>query len=199
VVAHHPREQHHRRGLTPAQGKSEAMSVLTPEILAYVGMSTKTEFACDPVEQGAVRRFAHAIMDADPSYGPDAPRDSRYGGPIAPPLFAIDMQRRPFDSPDPVQDRAHDPHFDGSGTRPGLPAIEPLKAYAVLNGGAEFEFFRYPRHGETVSVTQRYADITEKSTSKGPLILVTMEAEYRTGGDELLMRSRRTILRRPAA
>ena len=175
------------------------MAILTPDILAYVGLSTQAELACDPVEQGAVRRFAHAIMDDDPNYGPQAPADNGYGGPIAPPLFPIDALRRPYESADPIQARAHDPDFDGAGTRPGLPPIEPLKAYAVLNGGAEFEFFRYARHGERIQVEQRYADIVEKATSKGPLILVTLESVYRTGEGELLMRARRTILRRPAA
>ncbi|MBU1361369.1 MAG: MaoC family dehydratase N-terminal domain-containing protein [Gammaproteobacteria bacterium] len=174
-------------------------SLLTPEILAYVGLSNAPELACDPVEQGAVRRFAQAIMDADPDYGPAASHDAPWGGPIAPPLFANHAIRRPFGAPDMVQDRAGDPHFDGSGGQPGgLPPIEPLKDFAVLNGGAEFELYRYARHGEHIRVTQRYADITEKLSSKGSMILVTVEAEFRTGDDELLLRARRTLIRRPA-
>ena len=175
------------------------MKLLTPEIMAYVGVSTQAEFACDPVEQGAVRRYAQAIMDDDADYGPDAPGGTPWGGPIAPPLFPNHAVRRPLGSPDIVQERAHDPHFDGTGAPSGgLPPIEPLKSFAVLHGGAEFELIRYARHGERVQVTQRYADITEKTSSKGSMILVTVEAEFRTGDNELLLRARRTVIRRPA-
>ena len=41
-----------------------------------------------------------------------------------------------------------------------------------------------------------YADITEKETSKGPIILVVTEAEFATPNGEVLMRARRTIIRR---
>jgi len=175
------------------------MTILTPEILAYVGVSAATEFACDPVEQGAVRRFAQAIMDDDPDYGPDAPSTTPWGGPIAPPLFPNHATRRPLGTRDVLQDRAHDPNFDGSGDRPGgLPLIAPLKSFAVLNGGAEFELYRYARQGERVHVSQRDAAITEKTSSKGSMILVTVEVEIRTANDELLLRARRTVIRRPA-
>jgi hypothetical protein len=175
------------------------MTMLTPEILAYVGVSTATEFACDPVEQGAVRRYAQAIMDDDPDYGPDAPASTPWGGPIAPPLFPNHAHRRAFGTPGIVQLRANDPDFDGTGGQAGgLPPIEPLKHFAVLNGGAEFELYRYARQGERVQVTQRYADITEKVSSKGSMILVIVEAEIRTAENELLLRARRTLIRRPA-
>lgn len=174
------------------------MAILTPEILAYVGVSTATEFACDPVEQGAVRRYAQAIMDDDPDYGPGAPSDTPWGGPIAPPLYPNHAHRRPLGTPDLVQQRAHDPDFDGTGSQTsGLPAIAPLRDFSVLNGGAEFELYRYARHGERVQMTQRYADITEKTSAKGPMILVTVEAEMRTDSGELLLRARRTLIRRP--
>ena len=42
----------------------------------------------------------------------------------------------------------------------------------------------------------RYADIVERETSKGSMILVTIETEYRNGNDELLVKTRRTLIRR---
>ena len=39
-------------------------------------------------------------------------------------------------------------------------------------------------------------DIVEKETSKGPIVLVVTESEYRTGAGELLIRTRRTQIRR---
>ena len=164
----------------------------------YIGAQSDWEIACDPVEAGAVRRFAQAIMDEDADYSVSA--SGRFSGPVAPPLFPTLMFRRRLGNPDPLQDNALNPDFDGVGpnstvTR-GLPDIEPLAGYALLNGGSEIEFFRYSRHGETVRMRSRYADISEKQTSKGPIVLVVTESEFETTDGELLMKTRRTIIRR---
>lgn len=172
------------------------MSLITDEIRACIGVWSEAVVACDPVEQGAVRRFAQAIMDDDPAYAPGAGEGTRYGGPIAPPLFLNHMLRRPLGTPDVVQQRAHDPDFDGVVAAAGLPAIGPLAHLPVLNGGSEFEFFRYARHGELVAVRQRYAEIREKASSKGTLIAIVIEGEARTREGQLLLRARRTLLRR---
>lgn len=171
--------------------------LLTQEVKAYIGLSTQAEFACDPVEAGAVRRFAQAIMDEHDAYQPHANEaNQRYGGPIAPPLFANHMVRRPLGTEDPLQSNAHDPDFDGVLPISSLPAIEPIRHLASLNGGSEFEFFRYARHGERVSVKLSYEDIVEKDSSKGPMLLVVRLYEFRSGDGELLMRSRMTVIRR---
>ncbi len=172
------------------------MSLITDEVRAYVGRWSQPQEACDAVEPGAVRRFAQAIMDEDPAYAADADAGSRCGGPIAPPLFPNHMLRRPLGTPDLLQQRAHDPDFDGVVPAAGLPAIAPLAHLPVLNGGSEFEFIRAARHGERVTVRQRYADISEKTSSKGTLIVVVIEGEVRTLQGELLLRARRTLLRR---
>lgn len=174
-------------------------SRIPSEALALVGAWTEPEPACDAVEPGAVRRFAQAIMDEDPAYGPDAPTDSRYGGPIAPPLFPNHMLRRPFGTPDLLDEGARaDPDFDGVLPAAGLPPLPGLQQLPVLNGGSEFEFYRYARHGERVTFRQRYADIREKASGQGPLAVVVIEGEIRTLDGELLLRSRRTLLRRLA-
>ena len=174
------------------------MAILPEAAKKYVGMTSAKEVACDAVEPGAVRRYAQAIMDDDHAYWDDREAIARYGGPVAPPLFPTHLLRRPFGTPDPLQERAHDPDFDGltNGSSQGLPTIEPLKGLALLNGGSEIEFFRYARHGETVTVQSRYSSITEKETSKGPMIFVVIESDYCNGKGELLMKTRRTIIRR---
>jgi hypothetical protein len=164
----------------------------------YIGVQSEWETACDAVEPGTVRRFAQAIMDEDPAYGRDA--EARFGGPVAPPLFPMLMFRRPLGAADPLQTNASNPDFDGLGqassaTR-GLPAIEPLAGYAILNGGTEVELFRYARHGETIRMRSRYAEITEKETSKGPIVLVVTESEFAKPDGEVLLRARRTLIRR---
>jgi hypothetical protein len=174
------------------------MPILPEAAKAYIGVESSVEIACEPVERGAVRRYAQAILDEDPIYGGPCANNERFGGPVAPPLFPTHQFRRPFGTPDPVQLNAQNPDFDGIGptTSQGLPEITPLRGFALLNGGSEIEFFRYARHGEHVTLKSRYADISEKETSKGPIIFVTIESEYRTGSGELLIRTRRTLLRR---
>lgn len=174
------------------------MPILPEAARAYIGMQSTEEIACDPVERGAVRRYAQAIMDEDPIYWGPCDNNAAYGGPVAPPLYPTHLFRRPFGTPDPIQENARNVDFDGIGATAsqGLPEIEPLKGFALLNGGSEIEFYRYARHGETIRLTSRYADIHEKETSKGPMIFVIIESEYRNGAGELLIRTRRTHIRR---
>jgi hypothetical protein len=175
------------------------MSELSEALKPYIGLASQTDIACDTVERGAVRRYAQAIMNEDPIFSQACDNNLRYGGPVAPPLFPTHLFRRPFGAPDPIQGNAHNPDFDGivaSTLASGLPELLPLKGYALLNGGSEIEFIRYARHGETITVKTRYADITEKETSKGLIILVVLESEYRNEHGDLLIRTRRTQIRR---
>lgn len=174
------------------------MALLPEAAKKYIGLTSEKETACDVVEAGAVRRYAQAIMDEDPIYAPSGDAHVRYGGPVAPPFFPTHMVRRPLGAPDNVQKYARDPDFDGIGptAAQGLPEIEPLKGMSLLNGGAEVEFFRYARHGETVTVQSRYLSITEKETSKGPIILVVIESDYCGTDGSLIVKSRRTQIRR---
>jgi hypothetical protein len=172
------------------------MALLTDEVRQYIGAEGPAIAACDPVEKGAVRRYAQAIMDPDPAYASDE-AGARFGGAVAPPLYPSFMFRTPFGSPDLLTERAHDPDFDGimMGVSSGLPEL-PLPGFALLNGGAEVEFHRYARHGETVLQKSRYADIYERETKSGPMIFVIIETDYTTEAGELLMRARKTIIRR---
>lgn len=174
------------------------MALLTDEVRRYIGVETEEEVACEPVEKGAVRRYAQAIMDDDPIYYSEEVAGAlRYGAPVAPPLFPTHMFRRPFGTPDPLQEHASDPDFDGivGSTSQGLPEL-PLPGLALLNGGSEIEFYRYARHGETVKCRSRYQDIYERETRSGPMIFVVIESEYLSGDGDLLLRVRKTLIRR---
>jgi len=172
------------------------MALLTEELRSYIGREGPTFGACDAVEAGAVRRYAQAIMDPDPAYASDR-EGVRYGGAVAPPLYPSFMFRTPFGAPDVLTERAHDPDFDGivMGVGNGLPEL-PLHGLALLNGGAEVEFYAYARHGERVLQTSRFADIQEKETKSGPMLLVIIETEFTNEAGQLLLRSRKTIIRR---
>ncbi|MGB6105780.1 MAG: MaoC family dehydratase N-terminal domain-containing protein [Pusillimonas sp.] len=174
------------------------MTILPETAKAFIGKASTSETTCDPVERGAVRRYAQAIMDEDPIFWSACEDNARFGGPVAPLLYPTYLFRRPFGAPDPLQLNANNPNFDGAGQTAlqGLPEIESLKSYSLLNGGSEVEFFSYARHGETITLKSRYADIVEKETSKGPMVFVIIESEYRSDGGRLLIRARRTLIRR---
>jgi len=164
-----------------------------------VGAESGLEVACDPVERGAVRRYVQAYMDDDPIfYSEEKTHSLKYRVPVAPPLFPMNMFRRPPGTPDPFAGRANDPHFDGivDSTAQGLPPLPLPQGVGLLNAGTDVEVFRYARHVETVTAKSRYYSITEKESSKGPMLLVVIETEYRTEGGELLLRAKKTQIRR---
>ena len=75
------------------------MSLLTDEVRSFIGRIGTTDVACDTVEQGAVRRYAQACMDTSARYLPSS-EDPRFDGPVAPPLYPMNMFRRAPDTPD---------------------------------------------------------------------------------------------------
>jgi acyl dehydratase len=171
---------------------------LTDEIRAMIGLKTSLQRCCDVVEPGAVRRYAQAIMDLDPIYAdPDIAATTRYGAPVAPPLFPTAMLRLGFDEPDPLQARASDPDFDGAvaSATYGLPPL-PLPDSPFVNGGVEVEFYRYPRHGEEVFVQAAYEDIVERETSKGWMLFVHYDCQFLDAQQKLLLRYRRVQVRK---
>lgn len=175
------------------------MALLTAEIQKLIGAGSEMETACERVERGAVRRYAQAYIDADPVfYSDEHTRNSRYGGPVAPPLFPMNMFRLPFGTPDPFAAHADDPDFDGivGSTAQGLPPLPLPPGTGLLNAGTEVELFRYARHGETVTARSSYHSITEKQNSKGPMLLVVIETEYRNEAGDLLLRVKKTQIRR---
>jgi len=172
------------------------MTLMNDAVRALVGATSERVLAWDSVERGAVRRYAQAIMDQDPAYADDASA-ARYGGAVAPPVYPVFMFRMPFGAPDILTERASDPDFDGlvTSVSSGLPEL-PLPGLALLNGGAELEFFRYARHGERIYQRSRYAEIYEKQSRNGPMILVVVETDYETEAGEVILRNRKTLIRR---
>jgi hypothetical protein len=168
------------------------MKLLTEDVLRFVGVESLVVTAPEPVERGAVRRYAQAIMDEDAMFAPGGPEAA-----VAPMLFSSHMFRRPFGSEDPLVANAHDPDFDGavgSAIR-GLPEL-PLRGLTRLNGGSEIECYRYARHGETIRMQSRYVDIKERDSSKGPMILAVVETRYLGDDDATVLVVRNTAIYR---
>lgn len=174
------------------------MPRMTEQLAAMIGLKAPEQLCCDPVEQGAVRRFAQAVGDLDPIYADaDHAAVTRYGEPVAPPLFPLAMLRLPFGEMSPVDERAGDEAFDGATQTAtyGLPEL-PLENSPYVNGGVEVEIFRYARHGERVRLRARYKDIYEKETSKGWYIFVVYEVSFLDQSGEAIMLLNRTQIRR---
>jgi Uncharacterized conserved protein len=168
---------------------------VTPEVAALIGAQSDWVEAAHPVEASEVRRFHQAVMDPAPRYW-DPSAAERYGGPVAPPGFPVHAFRRPFDTPDPLEAMTQ-PDYDGvdRALRPGLPPVMvPLKR--LMNGGYEYELYRYARLGDRIFARSRYADIYQRNGRTGPIVFVLVEDEYINQRGEPLLRSRNTIILR---
>lgn len=170
---------------------------VTEAVQALIGRQSAPVEATHPVEASEVRRFHHATMDAAPRYWDAAsPGAVRAGGVVAPPAFPVHAFRRAAYEADPLAAEAAS-DFGGYGRtlRPGLPALDvPLDR--LLNGGYEYEFFRYVRMGERVVCRSRYKDIYQRTGASGPMVFVVIEDEYATTDGEPLLRSLNTMILR---
>ena len=165
-----------RSPLSPA-----ASRLLGPHQTSQVGKWSERQYAPEPVERGAIRRFAQAIMDPDPWYADDAAAQAgRFGQIVAPPLFPLHALRRAAGTPDPLSAAVADPHFDGFGqlsTILGLESLDlPLKRF--LNGGSDHTMFSLARMGERISVLSRYEDLYVKDGKDGPLVFAVIHSRF---------------------
>ena len=116
------------------------MALLNAEALAYIGRSSEFELACDAVEAGAVRRYAQAIMDDDPAYAPP----EAGGGGLAPLLYPTHLFRRAWGTPDPIQDHASDPDFDGLSCPVPVGAMGAMNHSSCCCTNADLSHFSLP-------------------------------------------------------
>jgi hypothetical protein len=168
---------------------------ITPAVKALIGTESPAILAHHAVEASEVRRFHQAVMDHAPRYW-DLHAAERYGGPVAPAGFPVHAYRRAEHEPDPLENM-DSPDYDGvdRALRPGLPeVIVPLKR--LMNGGYEYEFFRYVRPGKCIMLRSRYADIYQRNGRTGPIVFVVIEDSYETETGEKLLRSLNTIILR---
>jgi len=109
----------------------------------------------EEVEKGAIRRFINALSDHNPLYEDDEfAKKSRYGGKIAPPLFALTFNRHRRPQPDPRLARL---------------------GMSGLNAGNEFEFFEPIREGDVITHTTKLIDVKERTGKLGRMFIRTNE------------------------
>ena len=174
-----------------------SVNYITDEVKAVIGVESEPIEAYYPVEPSEVRRFHHATMDQAPRYwDQDWAKKSRYGGVVAPPAFPVHAFRRSPGAPDPLEAMG-DPDFDGRNRRmrPGLPPVE-VPLVRLLNGGYDYEFFRYARHGERIFCKSRFKDVYQRDGKSGTMVFVVIEDMYTNErGEPLLKTTNTSILR----
>jgi len=126
------------------------------------------------IERGPVKVFADSLGDANPAYrGEHAP---------VPPTFPFVM---PFWG------------SMGTGGAAGLP-IEKLrgKGRSILHGEQEFEYFAWPKVGDTLEGTATITDVYEKERSNGgKMEFYVLETDWKhAGGGELAVKVRFTLV-----
>jgi acyl dehydratase len=173
------------------------MSVLTEEVRALVGVEGPVHVAPGPIDADALRRFVQAAMEIDPIHWDEgAARARGFDGVVAPPLYPLHAFPRAPGSPDPLEALADDPDWDGIElVEDGLPPIE-VALPRLLNGGVAAEVFALARVGDRLSARSRYAEVSEREGSSGPMVLVVVETDYRNQDDVLLLRTRTTMIAR---
>lgn len=140
--------------------------------------------APDPVNRPMIRHWVDAFDDRNPVYEDEAfAQRTRFGGLVAPPamLQTWIMAR---------------PKIEGIAERGGSPVeIDPNNPIKVLDAAgyvgtlatnSEFEFRRYLRPGELVSITMEIESISpRKKTSLGQGYFLTWRTLYRVGDEEV--------------
>ncbi len=127
--------------------------------------------AVNEIERGAVCRFADSLGETNPIYfDPDAARSQGYRDVVAPLTFAFTLR-----SSLELQE-----------------AGQPNRT--VLTSDQQVESFAPICVGDRISVCSRVAEITQRPGNVGPLEFVVVEDEGRTADDQLVFRTRRTLI-----
>lgn len=134
-------------------------SSIMSELTGHIGRESPPR--SEEVQKGAIRRFVNALGDHNPLYEDEEfAKRSRYGGKIAPPLFAITFNRERRPQPD---------NRLGKGT---------------VNAGNEFEFFRPIRAGDVITHTTKLADVKQRRGKLGRMFILTHETTCVNQRDE---------------
>lgn len=174
------------------------MGYVTDYQRSMIGAVGPVRTAPSPVSADAIRRFAQGAMIEDPiHWSEEAAAQAGYPGVVAPPLYPLNAMRRGSGEPDSLDALRDNPDWDGAGdsTPQGLPALD-IPLHRMLNGGMSAEFYKLAEIGDVISSQAKYADIADRAGRSGDFVTFTIETEYRNQKDELLVRTRSTVILR---
>lgn len=149
-----------------------AEAFLLTEELKQAILSRKGQPSTHVVEQGAIRRFAEAIEDANPLWIDEmGARQSRYGGIVAPPTFLRSC----------------------SAAIPTVPELDDLSR--VLDGGSEWEYFQSVRPGDHITTISQFTNLSQRTLSVGIAVFAVMETTYTNQLDQIVAKQRSTLIK----
>jgi len=146
-------------------------SVITEEMKKLIGVETDPTIVL--VEKEPIRRFADAIGDPNPLYHDEEyVRKLGYRSIIAPPAMSVEY---------------------GFVIKRGTEGIRFRPPFSRnLNGGNEFEFLQPIQAGDTISITNKIADLYEREGRLGKMLFIIRETTYRNQKNEVVMKIRHT-------
>ncbi len=150
---------------------------VSDEARSKIGTVTAT-YRSDPVSLRQIREYI-AGTGGCPQDLDEVPADGRI---LAPPLF-FHAACRPV-----VAERDLLP--DGQYSFLGVPGVSGR----TMAGGHKYEITGSVYAGDTLTVTERLTEISEKDGSNGPLVFVTTESEYHNQEGQLVGRYRQTVI-----
>jgi len=137
-----------------------------------------------------IKRYAAAVGDANPLYrDAEHARAAGYSDVVAPPnLLAAIINWGPGAPYDRLRE-------DGTEADTHLHGV-PAAGVRVMGGGEEMTFTRPVVAGTMVTRATVIAEIDERSSSQGPMLVLRYRDHYRGSDGEALMETVRTVLLR---
>jgi len=154
-------------------------SVITDEMRAAIGQ--ESEPLTIEVDKTAVRMFARAVGYTDLIYYDEEYAKSKGYRSLPAPMGFLGNPGNPIFRPD----------------RPPRPAyIMPFKSpYSrILNGGTDIEYYEPICAGDVLTSTSKIADISERTGSIGPMLLITGETTYKNQEGRVVATFRGTLV-----
>ena len=125
------------------------------------------------VEKGAIRKFVEAIDDDDPIYRDEkAAQAAGFKTIVAPPTFLCTF-------------RAQE-----------LPDLKMTFGRVRLNGGNAYEYHKPVYAGDTIIVTAKYAEVTERTGRTGSMVFVFTDLTFTNQHGEVVATGRSTGIMR---
>jgi acyl dehydratase len=132
-------------------------SIITGELKKLIGMTMEPVIM--KVEEGAIQRYAQAIGDPSPMFNDVGyARKSNHGRLICPPGF--------FGWPIKGEPKLFE--LIGALIKAGAPP-------RLLDGGVDFEFFEPIGAGDTLTMSSKISDMTEKASQSGKMLITAVE------------------------
>jgi acyl dehydratase len=129
------------------------------------------------IDADSVKQFAYALGDADPLYVDEkAAQAGPFGALVAPPTYPIAFMAQSMAG------------AAGSFEKLGLNFM------TLVHGEQEFEYDRPVKVGETLTLTARIADVSEKQGKSGILDILVLETEATDSAGKRVFASRQTLV-----